>query len=85
MKTLIGRRILITPLAPVEKTIGGIFIPGNLKEQRNIAVVKKVGTLVDVSLIGKQVMFNLMAAKDFNYENNNDKMIFVSDLVSILN
>jgi chaperonin GroES len=40
----IGKRVLVEPMTPEEKTKGGIFLPDNAKEQGNQGIVRAVGT-----------------------------------------
>lgn len=85
MKILLGNRVLINPKSKQEKTLGGIWIPEKLQEQRNIGTVTHVGTTVDKRLIGKEVMFSVQAAKDINLNGISTKILFITDIIATLN
>jgi co-chaperonin GroES (HSP10) len=80
-----GNRLIVVPDKPTEQSSGGIFIPDNLQEPRNVGKVIAIGTTVDPELEGKQIMFELQAAHNFTGGGVSGKLIFVSDIVAVLN
>lgn len=79
------KSILINPLGGEKITKGGIHIPDQLVQKRNRGTVTHIGTDVDPELSGKEVLFILQAAQDFNYEDVSGKLIFETDIIATLN
>ena len=77
--------LIVSQTPPVNQSKHGIYIPDNLLEKRNRGVVTHIGTDVDPDLLGKEVLFQLPAAQDFNYENITGKLIFTTDIIATLN
>lgn len=77
--------LLIKPLDPINQSKHGIYVPDSLLEKRNRGVVTHIGTNVDPDLLGKEILFQLAAAQDFNYENITGKLLFTTDIIATLN
>jgi len=77
--------IIISQLLPINQSKHGIYVPDSLLEKRNRGIVMHIGTNVDPDLLGKEVLFQLAAAQDFNYENITGKLLFTTDIIATLN
>jgi co-chaperonin GroES (HSP10) len=77
--------LLIKQLDPINQSKHGIYVPDSLLEKRNRGIVTHIGTNVDPDLLGKEVLFQLPAAQDFNYENITGKLLFTTDIIATLN
>ena len=80
-----GNLLLIRQEEAVSQTKGGIWIPDQKKEPRNIGTVLAIGDKVNHKFLDKQIMFNLQSAQDFEFEETKGKLIFVTDVIAILN
>lgn len=77
--------LLVQQLDPINQSKHGIYVPDSLLEKRNRGIVTHVGTNVDPDLLGKEILFQLAAAQDFNYENITGKLLFTTDIIATLN
>jgi co-chaperonin GroES (HSP10) len=82
---LTNNHILVSPTGGEKITKGGIYIPEHLIEKRNRGTITHIGTDVDPELLGKEILFVLAAAQDFNYDNVSGKLIFTTDIIATLN
>lgn len=79
-----GNRLIIRQAAPVDK-INGIYLPDSLHTPRNKGTVVAIGDTVDNNFLNKEVLFNLMPAKDFEFGDIKGKLVFTVDVIAILN
>ena len=77
--------LIVAQTPPINQSKHGIYVPDSLLEKRNRGVVTHIGTNVDPELLGKEVLFQLPAAQDFNYENISGKLLFTTDIIATLN
>lgn len=80
---LLGNRCLILPNPPVEK-ISGIYLPDQSKEDRNTGVVVLIGNTVDKKYDKRQVLFNKISKTEMVYEGLDCVMVYVHDIIAIL-
>lgn len=79
-----GDRVLILQEQKAGQTIGGIYIPETLQTARNIGKVIAIGDKVEEDLLGKDVMFHIQSAKDFELGNYVGKLVFSHDIIATL-
>lgn len=77
--------IIVKPIGGEKITRGGIYIPDYLIEKRNRGTITHIGPDVNPELLGKEVLFVLASAQDFNYETISGKLIFTTDIIATLN
>ncbi len=80
---LLGNRILIVPNTPQDQ-INGIWIPDQLKQQRNSGLVVLIGDEVDKKYDKTKVLFDKVAKVEMTYENIPCVMVYRSDIIAIL-
>jgi co-chaperonin GroES (HSP10) len=82
---ILHNNLIIKQHDPLMQSKHGIYIPDQLLEKRNRGVVTHIGTDIDPELLGKEVLFVLASARDFNHENITGKIIFDTDIIATLN
>lgn len=81
---LIGSRILILPDPEHDITKGGIYIPEKVRKPRNTGLVVLIGEEVDPKFDKRRVLFNKLVETELEYEGLKVSMLFVHDIIAIL-
>jgi co-chaperonin GroES (HSP10) len=81
---LLGFRVIIVPDLPSNKTLGGIWIPENQQVQRNTGTVVLIGDEVDKKFDKRRVFFNKIAKTEIVHEGIDCVMLYVHDIIAII-
>jgi len=84
----IGERVLIKPIKAEEKTVGGIYIPEEAKEEKKYAVVEEVGKTKDGKDLplrkGEKVLYGGYSSDEFEINNEKYLIIDFKDILAIM-
>ena len=86
-------RVVIRPVEPEEKTVGGIVLPGTAKEKQQIAEVMEVGPggIVDGEKVemqvkkGDRVIYSKYAGTEIKIGNEELVIVREGDILAIVN
>lgn len=81
---LLSNRILVLPEKVSQSTQGGIFLPDTVKQKRNVGLVVLIGDGVDPKFDKRRVLFNKLVEENMEYEGLTVSMLFVTDVIAIL-
>lgn len=81
---LLGARILVIPDEPKQTTEGGIYLPDTVKQKRNTGLCVLLGEDVDPRFDKRRVLFNKLVETEMQYEGLTVSMLFVHDIIAIL-
>ena len=80
----LGDRVVIKRIEAEEKTKSGIVLPGQAKEQPNIAEVMAIGPQVLGFCVGDQVMFSKYAGVEVKHQGTDYIIMSVLDVLSVV-
>lgn len=81
---LLGSRVLLLCDEPEQTTKGGIYLPDTVKQKRNTGLVVLIGEDVDIKFDKRRVIFNKLVEVEMEYEGLKVSMLFVHDIIAIL-
>ncbi len=74
----LGKRVVIKKVEAEDKTASGIILPGQAKEQPQVAEVVAVGTDEDIQVkVGDKVIFPKFSGTEVKY--NGEELIIIED------
>jgi len=85
--------VLIKPLKAEEKTVGGIYLPENIKEKPQIGIIMAIGTgIQDVNgklismlvKIGQKVLYKKWGGDEYKVGNEEWKLVKQTDILAII-
>ncbi len=79
--TPLGRRVLIEPLKPVEKTSSGLFIPDSAQQAPQEANVISIGSEVKDIAIGDRVIYSHYAGTKLDYDGHSYIVVEEIDVI----
>lgn len=79
-----GKRLLIKADNPKNITEGGIYLPDQSVEERNIGTVILIGDEVDKKFDGAKVMIQKHGSQRMVYEEEPHLLVFQPDIIGIL-
>jgi chaperonin GroES len=80
----LGKRVLIEPLKPVEKTSSGLIIPDTAQTVPQEAMVISVGNEVTDVKIGDRVIYSHYAGTKLEYDGHSYIVVESMDLVCVV-
>jgi chaperonin GroES len=80
----LGKRVLIEPLKPVEKTSSGLIIPETAQTIPQEAMVVSVGNEVTDVKIGDRVIYSNYAGTKLEYDGHSYIVVESMDLVCVV-
>jgi len=82
---LLGERIIVIPEKQFDTTQGGIYIPDQSKEERNVGIIAVIGEKCDKQFEHRRVIFEKHVGEKTYYEGIEALLMYSHDVVAFLN
>lgn len=80
-----GNRIIVIAEQQHDRTAGGIIIPEQKREKRNVGVIAEIGATVDKDFQHRRVIFEPFVGEEITYEGVDAIVMYSFDIIAFLN